>query len=276
MFLEVNGNCIYYVIHGNGIPIITLHGHGVDHNIMKGFIEKFICNDAYKRIYFDLPGFGKSKITRKIKNADKMYKTIKHFIEEIIGNEKYILIGLSYGGYLLRKLIKDDPDKILGAMFVCPFITKTVEEHDALPKHKIMHNEIIDKDIIESDVYKEFAEIAVFATMESLKAFEENIYSGIKICDKEFSETYYKNGYKFSENIDNIENPFSKPVLFVMGRQDHWVFYKDLDIIIQNYPRASICVIDEGGHNVEYEKPEMVEVFALDWLAQIERNKKTV
>ena len=89
----------------------------------------------------------------------------------------------------------------------------------------------------------------------------------------EFRENYYNNGYRFLENIDDIKKPFDKPVLFIMARQDHWVYYKDLDTIIDNYSRASVCLIDEGGHNVIYEKPELVETFARDWLQRIERFK---
>ena len=122
MFLKVGENEIYYEIYGKGIPIIAIHGHGVDHNLMKYFIEKIVPKDNYMRIYFDLPGMGKTKVNNPIKNADEMYDTVKSFLGNIIGDEKYIIIGESYGGYLMRKFIKYEPNKILGAMFVCPVI----------------------------------------------------------------------------------------------------------------------------------------------------------
>ena len=90
--------------------------------------------------------------------------------------------------------------------------------------------------------------------------------------DKEFSENYYHHGYNFLENIDEITEPFNKPALFILGRQDPWVYYKDLKLIINNYSRASICVIDEAGHTVQIEKPKLVEAFLLDWLERIQRN----
>ena len=271
MFLEINGNSIYYEIHGSGIPVITIHGYGVDHNIMKGFMERFIPKDKYKRIYFDLPGFGKSEITQPIAGAEEMYDTLRSFIRKIIGDEKYILIGLSYGGYLSRKLVKDEPDKIYGVMFVCSLITKTADENSQFLNHRIMYNDINDKAILDGDVYREFAEVAVFASMESYLGFKEHICPGKMSGDMEWRENYYRHGYRFSVNIDDIKKPFDKPALFIMGRQDHWVYYKDLDTIIDNYSRASVCLIDEGGHNVEYEKPELVEAFARDWLQRIER-----
>ena len=271
MFLDINGNKIYYEIHGDGVPLIAVHGHGVDHNIMKGFIEKYIPKANYKRIYFDLPGFGKSNPTNHITNADEMYVTIKEFIREVIGNNKYLLIGLSYGGYLIRKLIKDVPENIMGVMFVCPYINKKAEENNEIPEHKMLYNEIVDKNILESDVYRNFSEVAVFSTKKALQDFNENIYPGLIGVNKEFSENYYHYGYNFYENVDEITEPFNEPTLFILGRQDPWVYYKDLKLIMKNYSRASICVIDEAGHTVQIEKPKLVEAFLLDWLERIQR-----
>ena len=59
-----------------------------------------------------------------------------------------------------------------------------------------------------------------------------------------------------------------------MGRQDHSVGYRDAYKIIDNYTRASICILDEAGHSVEIEKPEIVKTLTLDWLERIGRNKE--
>ena len=270
MFIEINGNNIYYEIHGTGIPIISLHGYRVDHNLMKGFIEKIIPQDNYQRIYFDLPGMGNTKINNSIPNAEKMFETIQSFIRKINGNNKYILIGESYGGYLLRKLIKDEPQNILGAMFVCPVILPDQNER-TLPERKIIYNDIVDKNTIESELYKSYMECVVFSTKETLKNFECNVFSGLKKGDDDFLTEYHEKGYSFTENIDEIKEPFDNPTLFIAAKQDHIVGYKDINKILDNYSRASVCIIDEAGHNVEIEKIKIIEVLTLDWLERIQR-----
>jgi len=270
MFLDILGNSIYYEIHGTGIPIVTIHGFSVDHNLMKGFIEKIIPRDNYQRIYFDLPGMGKTIIKNQIFNAEQMYNTIKCFINELIGNKRYLLIGESYGGYLMRKIIKDEPQKILGAMFVCPLIIPEIEKRN-LPERKIIYNNISDGNIIESELYKCFIDSAVFSTEETLKEFEKDIFVGIKNGNDKHLSTYYEKGYSFIENVDDIVFPFDNPTLFIVGRQDHCVGYKDLNIVSGNYSRASICIIDEAGHNLQIEKTKIVEVLTLDWLDRVNR-----
>jgi pimeloyl-ACP methyl ester carboxylesterase len=271
--IEINGNNIFYKIIGNGIPIITIHGFYVDHQLMENFIEKIIPGDNYKKIYFDLPGMGKTKTKSQIYQAEEVYEIIKDFIKKIIEDENYILIGESYGGYLMRKLIKDEPEKIIGAMFVCPVIIPDYKKRN-IPARKVIYNEIFDKNTIENDVYKDFFNMAVFSNMEILKEYEENIYSGVKNADEKYLKIYQEHGYAYSENVDKIKESFNKPVLFVMGKQDHVVGYADIYKIIGNYPRASICILDEAGHNLQIEKIKILKILTEDLLDRIKRNNE--
>ena len=190
MFVEINGHNIYYEIHGDGIPVMTIHGFSVDHRLMKGFIEKFIPKEKYKRVYFDLPGMGRTEKGKQLNKAEEMYEIIKCFIKKTIGSENYIIIGQSYGGYLMRKLIKDEPDKILGAMFVCPVIYGKSEKRN-IPKQEIIYSEINDKDIMETEVYKNFIDAATFIKTDIFNNFKENVYPALKIADEKFLSHYY-------------------------------------------------------------------------------------
>jgi pimeloyl-ACP methyl ester carboxylesterase len=216
---------------------------------------------------------GNTQILEQLFKAEDMIDVIKKFIHETIGNEKYIIIGESYGGYLMRKLIKDEPDKILGAMFICPVILPDNNKRE-LPEKKIMYNSINDKKILENGLYKSFLETTVFSDEETLKEFEESIYPGINSGNEQFLTKYQESGYGFQENIDDLKKTFQEPSLFIMGKQDHIVGYKDSFKIIENYPHASICVIDESGHNVQIEKKKVMKVLTLEWLDRIVRKGK--
>ena len=52
---------MYYVEHGNGFPVLVLHGSGVDHREMAAALEPlFAQRPGYRRIYVDLPGMGRT------------------------------------------------------------------------------------------------------------------------------------------------------------------------------------------------------------------------
>jgi len=109
---------IYYDIHGEGLPILMIHGFTVDHRIMKGCMEPiFEIRPKYKRIYFDLPGMGKSKGEKWIKSTDDYLKITIDFIEKIIPNQNFIIVSESYGSYLARGLIKEK-QKIIDGIYL--------------------------------------------------------------------------------------------------------------------------------------------------------------
>lgn len=47
---------------------------------------------------------------------------------------------------------------------------------------------------------------------------------------------------------------FTKPALFLLGRQAASVGYKDTWKISDNYPRATFAVLDKAGHNLQLEQ----------------------
>ena len=52
------------------------------------------------RIYFDLPGMGKTPGASWIKNSDNMAQHISIFVDAILPETSFAIVGYSYGGYL--------------------------------------------------------------------------------------------------------------------------------------------------------------------------------
>ncbi|HZJ98667.1 MAG TPA: alpha/beta fold hydrolase, partial [Tissierellaceae bacterium] len=84
-------------------------------------------------IYIDLPGMGQSKASSRIKRSDDILDVILKFIDEIIPNQKFILAGESYGGYLSRALIQKRSKQILGVLLLCPLIYPGYRQGDVPP-----------------------------------------------------------------------------------------------------------------------------------------------
>ena len=123
MFIEVEGTNIHYESKGEGMPILIFHGHGVDYRLMSGPIEKcFEKEDAYQRIYFDLPGMGESKLNDSIKSWEDLKRLFLKVIKELIGDRKCLMMGESFGGYFVRSLVSAIPEQVEGVGFVCPWI----------------------------------------------------------------------------------------------------------------------------------------------------------
>lgn len=112
----------YYEIHGTGTPLVMIHRWGVDHRLMKGCMEPLFqsAHEKWQRIYFDLPGMGRTEGRPWIDGSGRMLDIISVFIEGIIPNQNFLLVGQSDGGYLSRGMDKKRFFRILGLLLICP------------------------------------------------------------------------------------------------------------------------------------------------------------
>ncbi len=262
--LEIN-----YEVYGTGKPIIMLHGYCVDHRLMTGCMEPIFENiSGYKRIYLDLPGMGKSKGADFIKNADSMLEVIIEFIQEIIPNENFILIGQSYGGYLARGLIYKMGNRVDGLMLLCPVIKADAKERN-VPFHVVLK---MDKKLlsqIDPLEVEDFKSIQVVHSKKIWERYRDEILSGLKLGDKKFLNYFQENGYKFSFDLISVEKEFKKPTLMIFGRQDSCVGYKDALNILDKYPRATVAVLDRAGHNLHIEQEDMINSLVKEWIIRV-------
>ncbi len=79
-----------------------------------------------------------------------------------------------------------------------------------------------------------------------------------------------RENYAFSFNVDLSNEKFDKPALFLLGRQDSNVGYRDAWEIIENYPRATFAILDTAGHILQIEQEELFNALTNDWLDRVE------
>jgi pimeloyl-ACP methyl ester carboxylesterase len=61
------------------------------------------------------------------------------------------------------------------------------------------------------------------------------------------------------------------PVLVVAGRLDATVGYASAADLLSHYPRASLAVVDEAGHALPHEQPDLLRALVAEWVARVER-----
>ncbi|MFB7139222.1 alpha/beta fold hydrolase [Gottfriedia sp. NPDC056225] len=265
-FCTINNIDINYEIKGEGKPIVMIHGFTPDLRLMEGCMEPiFTKRNGYKRIYFNLPGMGKTKGGVNVNTTDDMLNIVLEFIDTIIPGQSFLLAGESYGGYLARGIIANRPERIEGAAFICPMIIPEFEKR-SLPSHEII---VEDKNFIEQlNEYEveEFRSNNVVLDEKTWERYKNEIVSGCSIADQEFLSKI-KNHYGFSYEIDKFK--LNAPSLFLLGRQDSVVGFKDALNILENYPRATFVVLDKAGHNLQIEQENLFNSLINEWLDRV-------
>ncbi|HEY3274373.1 MAG TPA: alpha/beta hydrolase [Methanocella sp.] len=270
MFCEVDGLAIYYETYGEGIPVLLIHGFGIDHHVMIGCMEPvFRDRPGYKRIYFDLPGMGKTKAVDAIESSDQMLDAVIRFAEKVIPGDNFLVAGESYGGYLARGLVSRIPDRLAGLLLICPVIYADREKR-TLPQRAVFARDEQMLADIEPHTRAFFERMLVLQDKRRWERFQEDIVPGTEAEDREFTKRLMETGYAFSFDADRLERPFEKPSLLLAGRQDATVGWADMLKIVDNYPRGTFAVLDRAGHGLEVEQQTVFECLVNEWLDRVE------
>ena len=236
MECQLENISVYYEIHGEGHPLISLHGFSPDHRSMSGCLEPiFEHRSGWQRIYPDLPGMGKTPGKEWIANSDQMLDIVLEFIDQVIPGQRFVLAGDSYGCYLARGIICHRPAVVDGLLLICPLI---IPEHAkrSLPPHVAL---VKDPKLLASLEPSEREEFESFAVVQSQRIWErtrDEVIAGVSIADEDFLTKLQADGYPLSLDVD-AASPFEKPTLILVGCQDAIVGYRDAWEILENYPR---------------------------------------
>ena len=260
---------LHHVTHGEGTPVLALHGWSPDHRLMTGCLEPIFAKlPGYRRLYPDLPGMGQSP-AGSIDSSDGIMAAVREFIDAEIGDEPFVLIGESYGGYLARALVAERPSQVLGLGLICPIGVALEHAERTVPEHVVLE---VDAEAIAGlspQAAEDFTGITVLQTADVLRQYEQDVVPGLDAMDVEAMERIRKN---WALTIAPESGPvYTRPSLILCGRQDSVTGYADQYPLTAHYPRATYAVLDMAGHNLQIEQPELLDVLIRDWLARLSR-----
>ena len=255
---------------GDGMPVLMLHGFTLDHRSLRYSLEPcFARRPGYRRLYVDLPGFGASPAQPGIGSSDAMLDFVLRLIDETVGESALLIVGESWGGYLARGVVSRRPAQVAGIALICPVIIATHEERD-LPARAVLFEEPGLFEGADPATVEAFREGAVVLDRRSWDYALTTLVPAIDAADAGAIDRI-GSAYAFSVDVDRVGDPFDRPSLIVVGRQDDVVGYRDALSIVDRYPRAAVAVLDAAGHSLEGERPEMIAALVGDWLDRVER-----
>jgi pimeloyl-ACP methyl ester carboxylesterase len=263
MKCETSHGSLVYEAHGEGRPLLLLHGWPLDRRAVVGAFEPLLMDrPGWRRVYPDLPGMGETGALEDIRTQDQVLDTLIEFAEKVFGGEPFAVAGISYGGMLAQGLAQRVGGSMTGMAAVVPAMT--AKERRRVPSHAVLHRQPVDfSDVPETK--EGFEAMAVVQTQEHLDAWKEMILPGIAIADDEFLERLSES-YEFSFDLLAPPTSFEAPALFLLGRFDETCGYRDALDVIEHYPRGSFAVLDRAGHCLNFEQPDLFAALILEWL----------
>ncbi len=268
---------VYCEVMGEGLPLVAIHGWSPDHRLMKGALEPVFgsTDRSYKRIYFDLPGMGKTPGPRWIDGSDRMLDVILGLIDDLIPGERFLLAGNSYGGYLSRGVVAKRPEMIEGLLLMCPLVRPYIETESGVDRGDVPDLEVIEPDRallagLTDTERTRFTELSVRQNERTWARFRDEVLPALEIADYDFLNNSLGLNTPFSFALDDPSEPLLAPTLIVTGRQDCATGYRDVWKFLDCYPRATFAVLDTAGHNLHLEQENVFSALVREWLDRVE------
>jgi pimeloyl-ACP methyl ester carboxylesterase len=271
MECKLDNITIHYQAFGEGKPILMLHGAPLDHRALLGCMEPIFKNrDNWLRIYPDLPGMGKTKGVNWITSEDQMLQVALEFIDRVIPGQGFALVGHSYAGYLARGIVYDRRRAVNGLFLLVPWIKYNRKDRSVAEKVTLVEDSTLLSQL-DPDEAEGFAFGAVVQNQKNWERYRNEWLPGILARNSQFIAQLFEHS-AFSFDVDALSEPFVKPTLILVGRQDHWSGYRDQWDILENYPRATFVVLDRAGHRLQIEQEELFNALVDEWLDRVEES----
>ncbi|MGC9974329.1 MAG: alpha/beta hydrolase [Gaiellaceae bacterium] len=257
---------------GTGMPAVMLHGWPLDHRHMLNALEPvFAQRPGWRRLYPDLPGMGRTRAADWIETHDQMLELVIELVDRLIPDERFVVAGVSYGGWLARGLVHDRADQIAGVLLSVPVVAGDAKDR-ILPKHRVR---LEDADYLNALQAGEDGsrEMIVAQSVDVLESWRRAISPALELADYDFLERLGGN-YAFSFDPDDLSQPFEAPALIVTGRFDHICGYREAFDLLDRYPFATYAALDWAGHALPDERRALYRALVSDWLERVEAHER--
>jgi pimeloyl-ACP methyl ester carboxylesterase len=166
-------------------------------------------------------------------------------------------VGHSAGGYYAQAMAARVPEQVAGLALVCPLLPRLRD----VPEHRVV--------VGSGDLGDEgFRGYFVVQTPQMLERYERLVAPAAALVDQAALERI---GERWQLPPDRGP-AYPGPTLVVAGRLDSTVGYAAAADLVEHYPNASLAVVDDAGHALPHEQPEVLRALVTGWLTRVERS----
>jgi len=264
-----DGNRLWYEEKGKGMPIVFLHGWlGSSWH----FSNQIACfSRSYRVLAFDHKGHGISD-----RPEDAAY-TMPEFAEElnqaldgIIGDEKFVLVGHSMGGFISLTYASTPKfkNRLKGLILMSTasrFSNPGLDEFVDLIKKGEMT--IVDRGLVESILIPiAFNAKYVETHEEIIKEFVEEVMKNSEYVAFR-TATYIVDNY----NVDDKLGEINVPTLILTGDEDAFIFPEESELMHNRIIDSELKIFSPNiGHMIQFEALEECNKVVEDFLKRLQ------
>lgn len=260
---------IFYQIEGKGKPVLLLHGFGENGNIWNKQVEAL--KEDLSFIIPDLPGSGQSEMLEGKCTIEDYAEVVKVIADEAIfqnkkkNNLQFTLIGHSMGGYITLAFAQKYPE-LLNAFGL--FHSSAFADDEAKKAIRRKGIQFIEKNGPEAFLKTSIPNLFSENTKENRTQLITGLLEIGKHILPQALVQYYEAMILRPDRTSVLES-FSKPVLFIIGKNDNAV---PLNASLQqcHLPAIStIHILQNSGHMGMWEEEKLSSTYLKEFFDNI-------
>jgi 3-oxoadipate enol-lactonase len=252
---------LYYEEQGEGIPLIMIHGGGLDR---RNWDEQFdVLAEGYRVIRYDARNHGLSQgEPETFSHHEDLYRLM-----DSLGIPEAVIMGLSMGGYVAIDFALAHPERVMALIPVSPGLTG----YEFKDKEVVENN----KKINEAKDLDEAVEYIMRSWTDGPHRSPEQVDPSVRNRAREMYTATYQN-WRPGSREERLEPPaigrlseIRVPTLVIVGDLDMPGILEIASLIEKTIAGARTSVIRGAAHLVNMEKPEEFDQVVLDFLSNI-------
>lgn len=243
--MEMNPVDLYYEEHGQGTPVIFLHGFPFDHTIWEPLVP--LIKDRARLILPDLRGFGKSPVTDGVYSMRLLAEDVMHLMDRL-SIEQAVIVGHSMGGYAALSFAHSYPHHLLGMGLVSTQASADSPErrqsrYKAAESVKHKGAKVVASNMVNTLTHK--AELIKPITEMILNTHPEAIVGALK-------------GMAERPDLTGLLSDIHTPAVVLAGTADQILPLDRPTEMAQMLPKGWLVQVTGGGHMLMMEQPQVV------------------
>ncbi len=267
--IQIKGNAIFYVVKGEGEPLLLIHGYGAGFWVWEKQIE--ILSRSYKVYALDLLGHGYSDRPRIEYRSETYINFLEDFMDGV-GVQRATLIGNSMGGgiaWAAAALFPERVKKLILIDCVPPDVLNQVRNESFRALAVIRNIPLLPYLVISSRNKRSIRRILEECISDVARITPEVVnrqYGLSRIKGTSWVLTSTLKNARDTSRLEAYLSRINHPTLLIWGEKD-LIFPPAVGKILHRAIKASkLIVVEKSGHIPMWETPEEVNQAILDFL----------
>ena len=237
------------VDHGDGHPLLLVHGFPLDHSMWKHQIADLSAD--YRILAIDLPGFGKSPSLASPVTIVDYADAIAALLDGLEIDQPITFCGLSMGGYIGWQFLKHYPEKV-HSLIACDTRTANDDERTARGR-RLMAQQVV-KDGSHSIAPGMATKICGETTQERNPGVIQHVAEMIRATDPHSIAAGQLAMSKREDTTPMLET-IKIPTLFAVGMEDAITPPDEMKSLAGMVSKSRYAEIAHAGHLAPLENP---------------------